>query len=155
MDKARQTIWIRQIRSGIGCPRKHKVLLRCLGLTRLHKLAKRPDTPQIRGMVAKVQHLVEVVNPSDLPVRDSFPAYTLRPPEVVPVEAVPPAVAVEEGKKAVALGELPATPRPAVKKAVKPAGKAPEPAKAGRKQRAEAAKGKASEKAEANKKAAT
>ena len=154
MDKARQTIWIRQIRSGIGCPHKHKVLLRCLGLTRLHKLAERPDTPQIRGMVAKVQHLVEVVNPSDLPVRDSFPAYTLRPPEVVPVEAMPPAVAVEEGKKAVALGELPAMPRPAVKKAVKPAGKAPKPAKVGRKQRAEAGKKKVAEKPEP-KKAAT
>ena len=155
MDKARQTIWIRQIRSGIGCPHKHKVLLRCLGLTRLHKLAERPDTPQIRGMVAKVQHLVEVVNPSDLPVRNSLPAYSLRPPEVVPVEAVAPAGAVEEGKEAVAIGELSATPAPAAKAAVKPAGKAPKPAKVGRKQRAEAAKGKASEKAEAKKAAAT
>ena len=154
MDKARQTIWIRQIRSGIGCPRKHKVLLRCLGLTRLHKLAERPDTPQIRGMVAKVQHLVEVVKVSDLPVRSLLPAFTLRPPEVVPVEAVAVAGTVEEGKEAVAGGELTDTPAPAAKAAVKPDGKAPKPAKVGRKQRAEAAKGKAAEKAEEKKLAA-
>ena len=155
MDKARQTIWIRQIRSGIGCPHKHKVLLRCLGLTRLHKLAERPDTPQIRGLVAKVQHLVEVVNPSDLPVRDSLPAYTLRPPEAVPVEAVAPAGVVEEGPDAVAIGKLTATPKPAVKTAVKPAGRVPKPAKMGRKQRAEAAKSKAAVKVEPKKKTAT
>jgi len=154
LDKARQTIWIRQIRSGIGCPHKHKVLLRCLGLTRLHKLVERPDTPQIRGMVAKVQHLVEVVKASDLPVRSLLPAFTLRPPEVVPVEAVAAAGTVEEGKEAVAGGELIDTPAPAAKAAVKPAGKAPKPAKAEKKHRAEQGKGKAAEKAEAKKAAA-
>ena len=155
MEKARETIWIRQVRSGIGFAHKQKVLLRCLGLTRLHKLVERPDTPQIRGMVAKVQHLVEVVNASDLPVRSLLPAYTLRPPEVVPVEAVAAAGTVEEGKEAVAAGELTAPPAPAAKAAVKPAGKAPKPAKVEKKQHTEKGKGKASEKAEAKKAAAS
>ena len=147
LEKARQTIWIRQIRSGIGCPRKHKVLLRCLGLTRMHKLAERPDTPQIRGMVAKVQHLVEVVKSSDLPVRSLAPAFTLQPPEVVPVEAVP----VEEGKEAVAGGDSASAPV----RAAKPAGKPPKPAKMGRKARAEAAKNKVPKKVVAKKAAAS
>jgi large subunit ribosomal protein L30 len=151
LDKAQQTIWIRQVRSGIGFAHKQKVLLRCLGLSRLHKLVERPDTPQIRGLVAKVQHLVEVVNPADLPVRNLLPAYTLRPPEVVPVEAVAAAGTVEEGKEAVAAGELTAPPAPATKAAVKPAGKAPKPAKVEKKQHAEKGKGKASEKTVASK----
>jgi large subunit ribosomal protein L30 len=154
LDKARQTIWIRQIRSGIGCPHKHKVLLRCLGLTRLHKLVERPGTPQILGMVAKVQHLVEVVKPSDLAVRTFIPAFTLCPPEVVPVEAVSATGTVEEGKEAGAVVELTDTPAPAAKAAVKPVGKAPKPVKAETKHRAEQGKGKASEKAEAKKAAA-
>jgi hypothetical protein len=114
-------------------------------------LAERPDTPQIRGLVAKVQHLVEVVNRADLPVRNSLPAFTLRPPEVVSVKAVAAAGSGEAGKEAGAGGELAAKPAPAAKVAVKPAGKAPQSAKVGKKQRAEAGKSKAAEKAEAKK----
>jgi large subunit ribosomal protein L30 len=155
LDKVRQTIWIRQIRSGIGCPRKHKVLLRCLGLTRMHKLAERPDTPQIRGMVAKVQHLVEVVKLSDLPMRSLTPAFTLHPPEVVPVEAVTAAGTRTEEKQVSVGGKLTDAPARAAKPSVKPAGKPLKPAKVGRKARAEAAKSKAPEKVVAKKTAAT
>jgi hypothetical protein len=58
---------------------------------------------------------------------------------------------VEEGKEAGAVGELTDTPAPAAKAAVKPAGKAPKPAKAEKKQHAEKGKGKASEKTVASK----
>jgi large subunit ribosomal protein L30 len=48
------------IRSGIGRPKKHKAVLIGLGLTRLHKAVLREDRPEIRGMIRKVQHLVQV-----------------------------------------------------------------------------------------------
>lgn len=47
-------------KSGIGRPEKHKKILRGLGLTRLNKTVVRADTPEIRGMVRKVIHLVDV-----------------------------------------------------------------------------------------------
>jgi large subunit ribosomal protein L30 len=48
------------IRSGIGSPRKHKEVLTGLGLTKLHKTVIREDGPEIRGMIRKVQHLIQV-----------------------------------------------------------------------------------------------
>jgi large subunit ribosomal protein L30 len=48
------------IRSGIGRPRKHKEVLTGLGLTKLHKTVIREDGPEIRGMIGKVQHLIQV-----------------------------------------------------------------------------------------------
>jgi large subunit ribosomal protein L30 len=47
-------------KSGIGRPEKHKKVLKGLGLTRLNKTVIRLDTPEIRGMVNKVIHLIEV-----------------------------------------------------------------------------------------------
>jgi large subunit ribosomal protein L30 len=55
------TIKIRQVRSGIGAPKKLKLVLVGLGLRKLHRIVERPDNPGIRGMVAKVPHLVEIV----------------------------------------------------------------------------------------------
>jgi large subunit ribosomal protein L30 len=52
---------LRQIRSGIGSPQKLKVVLRGLGFGKLQRIIERPDTDSIRGMVAKVSHLVEIV----------------------------------------------------------------------------------------------
>lgn len=48
------------IRSGIGSPYKHKVVLKGLGLTKLHKTVIREDRPEIQGMIRKVRHLVQV-----------------------------------------------------------------------------------------------
>jgi large subunit ribosomal protein L30 len=45
----------------ICTPVKHKLVVRGLGFTRLNQVIERPDTPAIRGMVAKVPHLVEIV----------------------------------------------------------------------------------------------
>jgi large subunit ribosomal protein L30 len=46
--------------SGIGRPARQRATLRGLGLTRLHRTVTLEDTPAIRGMVAKVLHLVDV-----------------------------------------------------------------------------------------------
>jgi large subunit ribosomal protein L30 len=56
-----KTIRLRQVRSGIGCPQKHKLVLRGLGFRKLQQVIERPDTDAIRGMVAKVSHLVVIV----------------------------------------------------------------------------------------------
>jgi large subunit ribosomal protein L30 len=48
------------VRSGIGRPQRQRLTLRGLGLTKMHKTVVLQDTPQIRGMITKVQHLVRV-----------------------------------------------------------------------------------------------
>ena len=52
---------VKQVGSGIGCPRAMRETLKALGLRKMHQTAERPDTPEIRGMIAKIPHLVEVV----------------------------------------------------------------------------------------------
>jgi large subunit ribosomal protein L30 len=52
---------IRQVRSGIGCPVEMRETLKALGLGKMHRIAERPDTKEVRGMIAKIPHLVEVV----------------------------------------------------------------------------------------------
>jgi large subunit ribosomal protein L30 len=47
-------------RSPIGTPVRHRLVLRGLGLRRLHQTVQRPDTPQVRGAVAKVIYLLDV-----------------------------------------------------------------------------------------------
>ncbi|HJT68845.1 MAG TPA: 50S ribosomal protein L30 [Terriglobales bacterium] len=62
--KAEQTagkLQLRWVRSAICAPVKQKKVVRGLGFTRLNQVIERPDTPAIRGMVAKVPHLVEIV----------------------------------------------------------------------------------------------
>jgi large subunit ribosomal protein L30 len=56
------TIQIRQIRSGIGCPVEMRETLRALGLRRMNQVVERKDTPEVRGMIRKISHLVEVVD---------------------------------------------------------------------------------------------
>ncbi|HYC87809.1 MAG TPA: 50S ribosomal protein L30 [Thermoanaerobaculia bacterium] len=57
----RKTIRIRQVRSGIGCPVEMRETLKALGLGKMHRITERADTPEVRGMIAKIPHLVEVV----------------------------------------------------------------------------------------------
>jgi len=47
-------------RSPIGYSKRHKATVRALGLRRLHQTVEQADTPTLRGMIAKVNHLVEV-----------------------------------------------------------------------------------------------
>jgi large subunit ribosomal protein L30 len=49
-----------QVRSAIGAKPKHRGTLRALGLGRIGKTNVLPDRPEIRGMVARVPHLVDV-----------------------------------------------------------------------------------------------
>lgn len=55
-----ETIKITQVKSGIGSTKKIRATLVGLGLTKMHKTVTRKDTPEIRGMLYKVQHLVRV-----------------------------------------------------------------------------------------------
>ena len=52
---------LKWVRSAIQAPVKHKLVIKGLGFTRLNQVIEREDTPSIRGMVAKVPHLVEIV----------------------------------------------------------------------------------------------
>jgi large subunit ribosomal protein L30 len=54
------TITVRLVRSMIGRPEKQRLVLRGMGLTKLQKVVQLPDTPQVRGMLDKVKHLVRV-----------------------------------------------------------------------------------------------
>ena len=51
---------VTQVRSGIGTKPKHRGTLRALGLGRIGKSNDLPDRPEIRGMIARVPHLVTV-----------------------------------------------------------------------------------------------
>ncbi len=48
------------VRSTIGRPKDQELTIRALGLRRLRQTVQRPNNPSIRGMVAKVHHLVQV-----------------------------------------------------------------------------------------------
>jgi large subunit ribosomal protein L30 len=56
-----KTIRIRQVRSVIGTRRPHREVMRSLGLRKIRDEVVRPDTPAVRGAVAKVQYLLEIV----------------------------------------------------------------------------------------------
>ena len=51
---------ITQIRSAIGYVKKQKQIVRALGITKLYQSVEHTDTPQIRGMIEKVKHLIKV-----------------------------------------------------------------------------------------------
>lgn len=55
---------VRQVKSSIGSKPKHRGTLRALGLRKVGDMNKLPDRPEIRGMIARVPHLIEV---KDLP----------------------------------------------------------------------------------------
>ena len=55
---------VRQIKSGLGAPRKIRRTLEALGLKHQRSVVK-PDNPAIRGMIFQVKHLVEVETVSD------------------------------------------------------------------------------------------
>lgn len=59
-EPAETDIVVSQIRSAIGTKPKHRATLRALGLGRIGKSRRLPDRPEIRGMIARVPHLVEV-----------------------------------------------------------------------------------------------
>jgi large subunit ribosomal protein L30 len=54
------TLKIKWVRSFIGCARGMRATIRGLGFRRMNQVVERPDSPAIRGMIAKVHHLVEI-----------------------------------------------------------------------------------------------
>lgn len=112
MPKKTGTIHIKWVRSGIAFPRKQKEVVKSIGLHRLNQVVERPDTVHFRGLVAKVSHLVELVEPSSVPAWVNTPEYT-----IVPAAPNPKAL-VRRIEKAVS--ETPAEPAAPEKKAAAP-----------------------------------
>ena len=54
-------MYLKYVRSMNSAPIKHRLVVKGLGFTRLYQVIEREDTLSIRGMVAKVPHLVEIV----------------------------------------------------------------------------------------------
>ena len=59
------TITVTQVKSGIGAKPKTRGTLRALGLGRIGKTNTLPDRPEIRGMLRRVPHLVEIQTNED------------------------------------------------------------------------------------------
>ena len=54
-------IRIQYYRSFIATPKTHKQMVRSLGLTKLNQIVERPDNASMRGAVAKIPHLLRIV----------------------------------------------------------------------------------------------
>ncbi len=54
------TITVTQVKSSIGTKPKHRGTLRALGLGKIGRSNTLPDRPEIRGMIARVPHLIDV-----------------------------------------------------------------------------------------------
>ena len=54
------TLKVTQVRSTIGCKPKQRGTIRALGLRRINHTVEHADRPEIRGMIARVPHLVRV-----------------------------------------------------------------------------------------------
>lgn len=98
-DKTHKTIWIKWVRSGIGFSHRQKTVLRSLGLRRPNHVVERPDTPQIRGLVARIHHLVAIVPAEARPAAPSMPEYTILPLQVaIEVRETPTTAEAAAGK---------------------------------------------------------
>ena len=61
MTKAKvKSLRVTQVRSAIGLPKDQKATVRALGIRRMQDTVELPDTPQVRGMIGKIQHLLKV-----------------------------------------------------------------------------------------------
>ena len=61
MAKKQKQINVTLVRSPNGSQRVHRECVRGLGLKRMHQTVTLEDTPSVRGMVAKIPHLAEIV----------------------------------------------------------------------------------------------
>jgi len=59
--KSAGTVKVKWVKSFISCTDDMRQTIRGLGLRRLHQVVERQNTPEVRGMIHKVRHLVEVV----------------------------------------------------------------------------------------------
>ena len=60
-QKNTKTIKLKQVGSPIRRPSKQKEILVGLGLGKMHRVVEVEDTPEVRGAIAKLPHMVEVV----------------------------------------------------------------------------------------------
>ena len=58
----KKTIKIKQTGSPIRRPEAQRKILIGLGLNKMHKIVERQDTPEVRGAIAKIPHLVAVID---------------------------------------------------------------------------------------------
>lgn len=56
------TLKIKQVKSGIDRPERQKRTLKALGFRKMNQIVEQDDNAVIRGMIAKVSHLVEIIN---------------------------------------------------------------------------------------------
>lgn len=62
----RKVLVIKQVRSGIGRPEKHKRILKSLGFRKLNQVRVVDDVPEIRGQIKKIPHLVEILEEKEV-----------------------------------------------------------------------------------------
>ena len=98
-------IHLKWIRSGIGFSWRQKEMVRSLGLRRLHQVVERPDTPQIRGLVARIAHLVEIVDRPPQRQHSSLPEYSILAAEPASVPASGQTAQIAEETSAPGSGE--------------------------------------------------
>ena len=55
------TIVVKQIGSPIRRPKEQRATLKGLGLNKMHKVSELEDTPEVRGMIRKLPHMVRVI----------------------------------------------------------------------------------------------
>lgn len=79
---------VTQVRSSIGAKPKHRGTLRALGLGRIGKSNTLPDRPEIRGMIAKVPHMITVDEEAEAPAKKA--AATKAPAAKAPAKAAEP-----------------------------------------------------------------
>ena len=58
--KNEKTVFVTLVRSPIGYTKDQKKTVLALGLRRMHQTIEHKDTPALRGMIRKVEHLVQV-----------------------------------------------------------------------------------------------
>jgi large subunit ribosomal protein L30 len=85
--KAQKTVHVKWVRSGIAFPHQQKTMIRSLGFTHLNQVVERPDTAQIRGLVARLAHLVEIVEAPRRPAWADTPEYTIHPKPAAAVQS--------------------------------------------------------------------
>lgn len=56
-----KTITVKLVKSPIGYNKRQKATVQALGLRKMNQTVEKADNPTVRGMIAKVSHLVEVV----------------------------------------------------------------------------------------------
>lgn len=94
--KVQGTVLVKWVRSGIGFPQQQKVMVRSLGLRRLHHIVERPDNAHIRGLVASIPHLVEIVGETPASALSTTPEYKIG----VPAAASAPPAKIENAGEA-------------------------------------------------------